>query len=194
MHFRFPASVAFSLILTGLTATSVQAAEEYALDGAHTAVYFRISHGGFSETYGRFNNVGGTLSVDSADTSKTSLQVTIKADSIDTSNAKRDEHLRAPDFLNVKQFPAVTFKSTSVSGKTPGELEVQGEFSMHGVTKPITLKLKGGKVGEFPPGVIRTGYSTHLDLKRSDFGMDKYVGMIGDEVHIAISFEATKKK
>lgn len=193
MHFRIPASVAFALILTGLTTSTAKAAEEYALDGAHTAVYFRISHGGFSETYGRFNNVGGTLSVDK-EAANSSLEVTIKTDSIDTGNAKRDEHLRAPDFLNAKQFPAITFKSTSVSSSAEGQLEVKGDFTMHGVTKPITLKLTGGKVGEFPKGVTRTGYSTHVDLKRSDFGMDKFVGMIGDEVHIAISFEATKKK
>lgn len=194
MKLRLIGFLTCAVCLAGFASPAAQAADEYALDGAHTAVYFRIAHGEFSETYGRFNNVSGTMTVDAADTSKSSLQVTIKADSIDTGNTKRDDHLRAPDFLNVKQFPAITFKSTSVSGKTPGELEVQGEFTMHGVTKPITLKLKGGKVGEFPPGVIRTGYSTHLDLKRSDFGIEKFVGMIGDEVHIAISFEATRKK
>ena len=159
----------------------------------HTAASFNISHIGISWTHGRFDDVSGNFSIDPGDPSKSSFALTIKAESIDTGNAKRDQHLKSPDFFNVKQFPAITFKSTAIKAAKDG-YEVTGDFTLHGVTKPVTLTLEGGKKAEFPKGVQRTGYSTDLTLKRSDFGMDKFVGMLGDDVHIAVSFEGTKKK
>jgi len=130
--------------------------------------------------------------VDPATPAKSSFTLNIKPESIDTGTAKRDDHLRSPDFFNAKQFPAMGFKSTQVK-PVVGGLEVRGDFTMHGVTKPITFLLKGGKKGEFPPGMQRTGYSTELVIHRSDFGMDKMVEAIGDEVKVEISFEGVKK-
>jgi polyisoprenoid-binding protein YceI len=167
------------------------AADEYTIDGMHTSVSFKISHIGLSWTHGRFNNVSGSFSIDPADAAKSSFNLTIKTDSIDTANAKRDAHLRSPDFLNVKQFPTLTFKSTAVKAIKDG-YQVTGDLTMHGVTKSVTFSLLGGRKAEFPKGVQRTGYSTDLSLKRSDFGMDKMAPAIGDEVYISISFEGTK--
>ena len=168
------------------------AADDYLVDGTHAAVYFKVSHAGISSTYGRFNDVSGTFAFDPADLAKSKFNLTIKADSIDTGNAKRDDHLRSPDFFNVKQYPALTFKSTEVKSVKNG-FQVTGDLTLHGVTKSVTFPLTGGKTTEFPKGVKRIGFSTELTIKRSDFSMDKMLEAIGDEVPISISLEGTKK-
>ncbi len=168
------------------------AADEYNLDPAHTAVTFKISHIGLSWTHGRFNDVSGTFTID-PDAAKCSFNVQIKAESVDTANAKRDEHLRSGDFFNVKQFPALTFKSTEVKAIKDG-YQVTGDLTLHGVTRSVSFPLVGGRKAEFPRGFQRTGYSTELTIKRSEFGMDKMLEAVGDEVVIAISFEGVQKK
>jgi polyisoprenoid-binding protein YceI len=160
---------------------------DYKLEESHVSVTFMVEHAGISWTHGRFNHSSGDFHVPTGST-KGSFNYTIDANSVDTNNTKRDDHLRSPDFFNVKQFPTITFVSTSVSPTTDG-LNVTGDFTMHGVTKPISFQLKGGKVTEFPKGTTRTGYSTSLNIKRSDFGMDKMVGPIGDDIQVLISFE-----
>jgi polyisoprenoid-binding protein YceI len=192
MRKRFPVPVLATLLVAAVAAAPARAADEYALDPAHTAVTFKISHLGLSWTYGRFKDVSGTFALDAANPANVSCALTIKAESIDTDNAKRDEHLRSPDFFNVKQFPVITFKSTSVV-PAQGGYQVTGELTLHGVTRPVTFVLAGGRTAEFPKGVQRTGFSTELVIKRSEFGMDKFTEAIGDEVHIAISVEGTKK-
>jgi polyisoprenoid-binding protein YceI len=178
--------------LTVLSVPSARAADNYALDPMHTAANFKISHLGLSWTYGRFNDVSGAFTLDPDDASKCSFELTIKVKSLDTNNVKRDDHLRSPDFFNEVQYPLITFKSTAVKAVKNG-YEVTGDLTMHDVKKATTFRLLGGRKAEFPKGVMRTGYSTELMLKRSDFGMDKMKEAIGDEVYIAISFEGVKK-
>lgn len=169
------------------------AADDYAIDGAHAGVNFKISHLGLSWIYGRFDAFSGTFTLD-PEPGKCAFNLTIKADSIDTNNKKRDDHLRSPDFFNAKQFPAIEFKSTAVKAGKDG-YEVTGDLTMHGETKPVTFAVVGGKMAQFPQNVQRTGFSTELVLKRTDFGVGSKFGgnMLGDDVHIAISFEGTKK-
>jgi polyisoprenoid-binding protein YceI len=167
-------------------------ADDYAVDGMHAGIYFRIGHLGLSRIYGRFDDFSGNFTLDPDDPGKCSFTMTIKAQSIDTNNQKRDNHLRSPDFFNVKQFPTITFVSSGVKPSKDG-YEVTGDLTMHGVTKPVSFALVGGKKAEFPPGVQRTGFSTELTLKRSDFGIEKFAEAVSDEVQIAISFEGTKK-
>lgn len=167
-------------------------ADDYALDDTHAGVNFKISHLGLSWTYGRFNDLAGAFRIDPANPQNSAFNLSIKADSLDTANKQRDDHLRSPDFFNTKQFPAITFKSTSVKA-IEGGYEVTGDFTLKGVTKSITFPLKGGRTAEFPKGVMRTGFVTELGLKRSEFGMEKMVGPIGDDVLISISFEGIKK-
>jgi polyisoprenoid-binding protein YceI len=133
--------------------------------------------------------VTGTFTIDPA---KTSFNLAIKTESIDTDNGKRDEHLKSPDFFNAKQFPEISFKSTSVKPVKDG-YEVTGDLTLHGVTKSVTFSLMGGRTAELPKGVQRTGFSSELVVKRSDYGMDKFKEAIGDEVFISLSFEGTKK-
>jgi polyisoprenoid-binding protein YceI len=168
-------------------------ADDYVIDPAHSGIAFQISHLNLSHVHGRFDIFAGSFSLDSGDPTKSSFSVNIKTESVDTNNPKRDDHLRSPDFFNAKQFPAITFASTSVK-PIDGGYEVTGNLTLHGETNPVTFSLKGGRTAEFPPGVPRTGFSTELMLKRSAFGINKFPEMLGDDVQISISFEGTKKK
>ena len=178
-------------VVTGVG--SVSRADDYVIDAAHSGVTFQISHMGVSYIPGRFNEFSGNFTIDTSDPAKSSFSLTIKTESVDTNNSKRDEHLRAPDFFNAKQFPTITFASTAVKA-VEGGYEVTGDLTMHGETKPITFSLKGGKTAEFPPKVIRTGFtSPQIVNKRTDFGVGKPMPVLGNEVYIAVSFEGTKK-
>ncbi|QDU55276.1 YceI family protein [Aeoliella mucimassa] len=187
--FRFALFAAMAVVASS---ASVQA-KDYEVDGAHTSVSFQVAHGGISWTHGRFNTVSGAFTVDAANPASQQFTMNIEAASIDTNNAQRDDHLKSPDFFNVKQFPAITFKSTSVEKSEKG-LKVTGNMTMHGVTKPISFELQGGKSIEFPAGVERIGYSTAFKLKRSDYGMANMLEAVGDEIFVNISFEGTKAK
>jgi len=176
----------------GFAALPLALADDYDVDGMHSGVTFQISHLGLSWIHGRFNEYSGSFSIDTIDPAKSSFSFSIKPESVDTANSKRDEHLRSPDFFNVKQFPSISFKSTSVKPLKDG-FEVTGDLSLHGATRPLTFILKGGRTAEFPKGVMRTGYSSEFMIKRSDFGMGNMTGAIGDDVYVAISFEGVKK-
>jgi polyisoprenoid-binding protein YceI len=183
----------FILVVAGIAvAPPVGAADDYTLDAAHAGVTFKISHLGLSWTYGRFKDLSGSFTIDPTNPAATKFEVTAKVESVDTDNAKRDEHLRSPDFFNAKQFPSLSFKSTAVKA-VQGGYEVTGDLTLHGEKKAITVTMVGGRTVEFPKGVQRTGYSTEFKIKRSEFGMDKMLEAIGDEVLISVSFEGTKK-
>jgi polyisoprenoid-binding protein YceI len=193
MQKRFSGLVAAAVLAGGLVAVGpARAADEYAVDPMHSGVNFKISHLGLSWIHGRFNSYFGSFALDAADPGKSSFALTIKTESIDTNNAKRDEHLKSPDFFNAKDFPAITFKSTAVKPAKEG-YEVTGDLTLHGATKPVTFMLLGGRKAEFPKGVQRTGFSMEFVLKRSEFDMKKFGEMLGDDVHVAVSFEGTKK-
>lgn len=179
-------------LAASLAARPALAADEYAYDLVHSSVSFKARHLDISWIHGRFNEVDGKFSLDRQQPEKSTFELTIKADSIDTANAARDEHLRQPDYFDVKQFPTIEFKSTKVK-PIKGGYEVTGDFTMHGVTKEITIKLMGGKESEFM-GTKRVAFSTELGLKRSDFDFDKQnIGLIGDEALVIIDCEGTRK-
>ncbi len=188
-------SLVGAFLLWAGNAIPAWAAETYSIDPTHSGVTFKISHIGLSWIHGRFNNYAGTFSIDPDDAGKCSFEMKINTESIDTNNNMRDNHLRSPDFFNVKQFPAISFESTGVKAVKDG-YEVTGNLTLHGVAKPVTFALVGGKKAEFPKGVQRTGYSTELILKRSDFGVGKaqFANALGEDVHIEISFEGVQKK
>jgi polyisoprenoid-binding protein YceI len=192
MRQRLLASVFAVAVVCSFAAVSpAQAADEYTVDGVHSSVTFKASHLGLAWVHGRFDEFSGNFTIDE-DPAKCAFSLSIKAETIDTNNVKRNEHLQAPDFFNVKQFPVLAFKSKEVKAIKDG-YEVTGDLTMHGVTKSVSFKLTGGKKAEFPPKVQRTGFSTELTLKRSEYGMDKMLDAIGDEVGISISLEGTKK-
>ena len=172
--------------------TVVRAADTYLVDPVHSSISFMISHAGISNIHGLFNNFSGKVTIDKADPAKSSFALTIPVESIDTNNAKRDEHLRAPDYFNVKQFPTMTFQSTKVTA-IDGGYEVTGDLTLHGVTKQISFKIKGGdKVVEFPKGIKRIGLLSSFSIVRSEFGVSTELGALGDEVSIVVGLEAAK--
>jgi polyisoprenoid-binding protein YceI len=179
------------VVLFGLLGTAPAQADDYAMDGMHSSVSFKISHLGLSWVHGRFDDFSGAFTID-PDPDKCSFALTIQAESIDTNNKKRDEHLRSPDFFNARQFSTIAFKSTAVKAIKDG-YEVTGDLTLHGEPKPVRFVLVGGRTAEFPKGVQRTGFSTELIIKRSEFGMTKFTEALGDDVHVAISFEGMKK-
>ena len=166
-------------------------ADDYTIDAVHSGISFKIKHAGLSYVHGRFNSFSGKFTLDSSDPSKSSFTMSIKPESIDTNNGGRDNHLRSPDFFNVKQFPTISFKSTSVKA-IEGGYEVTGNLELHGTTNPVSFTLKGGGSAEFPKGVQRTGYATDFVIKRSDFGVGRPMPVLGDEVYVSIGFEGTK--
>lgn len=182
------AALTLAIVATALGANI--RAQDYTVDAAHSSAVFRVSHLGLSWTYGRFKQLSGAFAV--GQTAQPQFELVAQAGSIDTDNAQRDEHLKSPDFFNVKQYPTITFRSTSVK-PIEGGYEVAGDLTLHGVTKPVALKLAGGGQKEFPKGVKRTGFVGEFTIKRSDFGMDKMIEAIGDDVRIEFSFEGTQK-
>lgn len=189
-------SICLMMIVTGMTIGSscgiALGADEYDYDLIHSSVSFKARHLDISWIHGRFNDVTGKFVIDREDPTKSSFSLTIKADSVDTANPARDEHLRQPDYFDTKQFPTIEFKSTAVKA-IEGGYEVVGDFTMHGTTKSITIKLMGGKEIE-SRGVKRVGFSTELKLKRSDYNFDKSaIGPIGDEAIVIIDCEGMRK-
>jgi len=169
-----------------------RAADTYTVDPVHSSISFMISHAGISNIHGRFNDFSGKFTIDKNDPSKSSFALSIPIDSIDTNNVKRDEHLRAPDYFNAKQFPTMSFQSTKVKA-IEGGYEVTGDLTMHGVTRPVSFKLKGAdKVVEFPKGTQRIGVVSTFSLLRSDYGITVEPKGLGDEISIIVGIEAAK--
>ena len=180
-------------VLFAAAASTARAADAYAVDPVHSSISFKIAHVGISYVHGRFDDVSGLFTIDKDDPSKSSFALSIKVETVDTNNPKRDEHLRSPDFFNAKQFPAMTFQSTGVQA-VAGGYEVTGDLTLHGVKKPVTFTLKGGdKTVEFPKGMQRIGFTTTLTIKRSDFDMKAMLDALGDEIPIDIGVEAVKQ-
>ena len=181
-----------SVALCSAATQPASAADEYAYDAVHSSVSFKARHLDISWIHGRFNEVDGKFVIDREDPSKSKFSLTIKADSVDTANKARDEHLRQPDYFDTKQYPTITFESTRVK-KIDGGYQVTGDFTMHGKTKEVTIDLMGGKEIQFRD-TKHVGFSTELALKRSDFGFDKnQIGLIGDEALIIIDCEGKRK-
>jgi polyisoprenoid-binding protein YceI len=168
------------------------AKSSFKVDPVHSAVLFKILHMGASNVWGRFNAFSGSMALDEANPSASSLDFEVKADSIDTNNEKRDQHLKGPDFFNAKQFPAISYKGKGV--KKSGEAyEASGDLTLHGVTRPLTLKVEKVGTGKGPTGGTVTGFETTFVIKRSDFGLGATFKppMLGDEITITASVECS---
>ena len=190
---RRPLFFVLAATLVALTAWPAAAApESYEIDTGHSALLFRIKHVDVGYTYGRFNEFSGSLVVDDANLGNAKVEIVAKVESIDSNDAKRDQHLRSPDFFNVAQFPTLTFKSTSVS-KSGDDYTVQGNLTIHGVTKAVTIKMKKTGKGDDPFGNHRIGFEEQMSFKRSDFGMDKMQQAVGDMVWVTVAVEGIRK-
>jgi len=181
--------VALVALVAG-TAASAIAADSYKVDPAHASVVFRIKHLTSSFVYGRFDKIAGTFDVDEADPTGIKFDVTIQAASIDTNQPRRDDDLRGPDFFDVKEYPTLTFKSKSVTKTGDNKYDVTGDMTIRGVTKEITVPMEF--VGTANMMGQRAGWATEFVIKRSEYGVKKDPGAVGEEVKIMMSFEGTK--
>ena len=188
-------SIVLSALAIGLFAAQAFAADTFKIDPVHATAIFRINHLGSSFVYGRFDDVGGTFTVDEQKPDDVKFDVSIKAESIDSNNPARDKHLKSADFFSVKEFPTLTFKSTAVKSDGDKKYDVTGDLTIHGVTKSVNAKVDfvGTADATKMKMGFRAGYEAHLTIKRSDFGMDKMVPMVGDEVQVTVSFEGVKE-
>jgi polyisoprenoid-binding protein YceI len=197
MRNKFFASLMAGVVVVsaGLAASAlagVTAATTYRIDSVHSSVVFRIKHMNVAYFNGRFNDIKGTVMLDDQNPAQCAFDVTITASSVDTAQEKRDNHIKSPDFLNAKQFPTITFKSKSVSKADGDAYEVQGDLTLHGVTRPVTAKVtRTGTMHDQRSGGNRIGLDTTFTIKRSEFGMQNMLQMLGDEIQITVDVEAT---
>ncbi len=184
-------------LLALVAALPAQAADTYTVDKNHSELTFRVKHM-FSKVAGKFNDFSGTINWDKADVTKSTVEIHIKSASIDTGNERRDNHLRTDDFFGAEKCPEITFKSTKVVETAKDQLAVTGDFTMHCITKVITLPVKIGGEGKDPGGAIRAGFESGITLNRKEFNMnwnanlDNGGFMLGDDVEITLGIEAKK--
>lgn len=177
-------------LLAGLTQA---AAANYKIDteGMHGYVEFKVSHMGFSIIGGRFNKFDGSFSWDKSNPAASTVEVTIDTASVDTNHAQRDQHISSPDFLNVAKFPTATFKSTKYEGDASGG-KLSGDFTLNGVTKPITIDVKAIGEGADFRQVYRAGFTGATALNGADFGYTNQ--MFPKTIEIALSVEGIQQK
>ncbi|MBD1566993.1 YceI family protein [Vibrio sp. SA48] len=163
-------------------------AADYVIDskGAHASINFKVSHLGYSFIKGRFNKFDGEFSYDAKDMASSKVQVNVDTRSLDSNQAERDKHIRSADFIDASKFPQATFTSTKVVDKGNGQLEVMGDLTLHGQTKPITINAEFIGAGQDPWGGQRAGFMGTTRLELADFniavmGSSSYVDM---ELHI----------
>ena len=184
-----------SLMLVGSIGAAQAATKAYTIDPTHTQVHATYLHAGFSNIAIRFNTVEGEFQFDAAKPENSSLNVKVPLSSLDTGVAKLDEHLSSPDFFDAAQFPQATFKSTKVTAAGKGKLKLLGDLTIHGVTKPVTFDVTVNSIAPHPMRKAPSaGFDAVAKIKRSEFGVGKYVPMVSDEVSLHITMEATEAK
>jgi polyisoprenoid-binding protein YceI len=173
-----------------LGAAPARAADTFTVDPIHSSLIFRIKHLDAGYIYGRFNQFSGSFALDDKNPADCKLEMEVKVDSLDTGNGMRDTHLKGPDFFNAKESPTMTFKATSMKAADEKTYEVTGDLTLHGVTKPVTVKLERiGSAKDPRSGKLRTGFETTFTIKRSDFGMKYAIGLLGDDVRVTVAVE-----
>ena len=192
-HYSLIAAAALGLA-AALPTKGVQAAD-YAIDtkGAHAFVQFRVQHLGYSWLYGRFNTFGGEFSYDADKPEASTISVTIDTTSVDSNHAERDKHLRGSDFLNVSEFPEAKFVSTGVKMNADGTAKLMGDFTLHGVTKPITIDVHKLGEGKDPWGGYRAGFQGSTTITMADYGMTYNLGPASTQAEIILSVEGIRK-
>jgi polyisoprenoid-binding protein YceI len=160
----------------------------YAVEPGHTQIVFKINHMGFSNYYGNFSGASGMLRLDPKNAAIDSLAVTVPVDSVSTTSTKLNEELKAPDWFDAGKYPTMSFRSHHVTVTAPGRALVEGELTLHGVTRPVTLEARLVGSGANPMSKVATvGFEVSGHIKRSDFGVTKYVPLVSDEVELMIS-------
>jgi polyisoprenoid-binding protein YceI len=184
------AGLAAALSLPAAAATST-----WQIDPAHSAAQFAVKHLMISTVRGAFTSVKGSIQLDDKDITKSSVEVTIEVNSVDTRQPDRDKDLKSDHFFDAEHFPTITFKSKKVEQVSPGKLKVTGDLTIRGTTKEVVLDVDGPTAPVKDPwGNQRIGVSASSKVTRQDFGITYGPGMIGDEISITIDAEMTAAK
>ena len=185
--------LATALILAASIAPAMAAPETFVVEGTHTFPRFSYSHFGYSTQLSRFNKTSGKVIYDKA--AKTgSVDIVIDTKSVDTGYATFDEHIQGEDFLDTAKFPTATFKSTKVNFDGDKPASIEGQLTLKGVTKPVTLTVSSFQA--MPHPMLKKdaiGANAWTVVKRSEFNAGKYAPYVGDEVRIDIAIEAIKE-
>lgn len=188
-----------NLLLFGLVSVSLLAAtasaevQTWNIDPMHTAAQFSVRHMGISTVRGAFTKVSGTVQFDPADPTRTVIDATIDANSIDTRVEMRDNDLRSPSYFDVAKFSTLTFKSKHVEKAGQSKLKVAGDLTIHGVTKEVVLEVDGPSAPMTDPrGNIHLGASASTTINRQDYGVSGGHGMVGDDIPITIDLELVR--
>ena len=186
--------IASALLATSLPFTTNAVAADYTLDikGAHTAIEFAVSHLGFGWVNGRFNEFEGSFSFDEAKPEDSTLEVTINTKSVDSNHAERDKHLRSADYLNTEKHDKATFKSTSFTLGEDKKGKLVGDFTLNGVTKPLTIDVRMTSAGKDPWGGERIGFKGDATFDMKDYGIK--AKFPDTKVELDLYVEGIKKK
>lgn len=175
-------------------------ASRWTIDPAHSAAHFSVRHLMISNVRGEFTKVTGTALIDPANPAKSSVEVTIDANSINTREPQRDDHLRSADFFDVANFPTLSFQSTRIEAKNAEELKLTGNLTIHGVTKEVTFEVEGPTAEiKDPWGNVRAGITAATKISRKDFGLafnaltETGGVVVGDEVKITLEAELIRQ-
>ncbi|MBL8431448.1 MAG: polyisoprenoid-binding protein [Dechloromonas sp.] len=182
-----------ALILAAVAAPALSAPETYAVDGTHTFPRFSYSHFGYSTQLSRFNKTTGTVVLDKAARTG-AVDIVIDTKSVDTGYATFDEHIQGEDFLDTARYPTATFKSTKVIFDGDKPAKVEGNLTLKGVTRPVTLTVSDFKAAPHP--MLKKdaiGANAWTTVKRSEFNAGKYAPNVGDDVRIDIAIEAIRQ-
>ena len=179
-------------------ATTTPARTTWKIDATHSQVEFAVRHMMIATVRGRFADVTGTVITDEADPTKAEVDVVIDVNSIDTREAKRDAHLKSPDFFDAETFPTIAFKSARVTDAGSDGFKLVGDLTIHGVTREVTLDVTSEGRAKDPWGGERAGYSAVTRVNRKDFGLTWNQALetggllVGDEVKISLDQELVK--
>lgn len=186
-------ALALSLAASPLALAQNAYAADYSVDAGHSAVNFKLSYANVSTFWGRFNKFEGRFHFDANNLAKSKVEISIEADSVFTADKKRDDHLRSPDFFSAKQFPKITFTSTSVkAGSKAGTFIASGNLTMRGVTKPVTVELVKTGEGKDGYGKERIGFEATFTINRLDYGVSFAPDGLGKDVTVIVSISGVK--
>ena len=187
------ATLTLAIAAASLNTAAFAAPETYVADSSHTFSRFSYSHFGYSTQQSRFNKNSGKVIFDKA--AKTgSVDITIDTKSVDTGNDTFNEHIQGEDFLDTAKYPTATFKSTKVIFEGDKPAKVEGNLTLKGVTKPVTLTVTSFQA--MPHPMLKKdaiGANAYTVVKRSEFNAGKYAPYVGDEVRIDLAIEAIKE-
>lgn len=188
----FATSLIAITALTGLISPSQAADYKVDVEGAHAFVQFKVKHLGYSWLLGRFNTFDGQFSYDEQAPNASKIAVEIDVTSIDSNHAERDKHLKGDDFLDVSSFPKANFVSSSITFSDDKHAVVKGNFTLKGVTKPISFEVVKIGGGKDPWGGYRMGFSGKTRLKMSDYGMTYDLGPASTHVELGLYIEGIR--